>query len=213
MTTWQQSAAPDAQPRIRVAPEGARSEAPAMFSLMESLGETFLPYQRAFIEDAMMVDEEGEYVAREACLNLPRQCGKTFAGIARVLYGALVEEEELICLSSHQQATSRESFKNIVAYFENFNDLSRRVRRVVSAIGRESIDLKNGVSIRFPSRTRQSTRGWSVNLLAVDECQLLTDCCPSLKMQTKASLCMRVDFGRMGVRRRCGDGVLGSVTV
>ncbi|MGD9622858.1 MAG: terminase family protein [Mycolicibacterium sp.] len=142
---------------------------------MESLGESFLPYQKAFIEDAMMVDEHGEYVAREACLNLPRQCGKTFAGIARVLYGALVEEEALICLSSHQQATSRESFKKILAYFEDFSDLSKRVHRVVSAIGRESIDLKSGVSIRFPSRTRQSTRGWSVNLLLVDECQLLTD--------------------------------------
>lgn len=175
LTTWQHDAAPDAQPRIRVAPVGVRSEAPAMFELMESLGETFLPYQREFITDAMMVDGQGEYIAREAVLNLPRQCGKTFAGIARVLYGALVEEEELICLSSHQQATSRESFKNIAAYFEDHADLSRRVKRVVSAIGRESIELKNGVSIRFPSRTRQSTRGWSVNLLLVDECQLLTD--------------------------------------
>lgn len=142
---------------------------------MESLGETFLPYQREFLTDAMMVDDHGAYVAQESCIACVRQVGKTFCGIARVLYGALVEEEKLICLSSHQQATSRESFKNILRYFEDFDDLSKRVRRVISAIGRESIELRNGVSIRFPSRTRQSTRGWSINLLVVDECQLLTD--------------------------------------
>ncbi len=44
----------------------------------------------------------------------------------------------MISLSSHQQANSRESFKNIAAYFEDYADLSRRVKRVVSAIGRES---------------------------------------------------------------------------
>ena len=92
-----------------------------------------------------------------------------------MLYGALVEEEKLICVSSHQQATSRESFKTILGYFENYTDLSKRVGKVVSAIGRESISLKSGVSIRFPSRTRQSTRGWSVSLLLVDESQLLND--------------------------------------
>lgn len=108
-------------------------------------------------------------------INVVRQCGKTFCGIARVLYGALVEEERLICLSSHQQATSRESFKNILRYFEDYSDLSKRVGRVVTAIGRESIDLRSSVSIRFPSRTRQSTRGWSVSLWVVDEAQLLTE--------------------------------------
>ncbi len=152
-----------------------RSEGPAVFELMESLGESFLPYQRDFLTDALMVNEAGEYVAGASCVNVVRQCGKTFCGIARVLFGALVEEEKLICLSSHQQATSRESFKNILAYLENFDDLSRRVSRVGAAIGRESIDLKNGVSIRFPSRTRQSTRGWSVSLWVVDEAQLLTE--------------------------------------
>jgi hypothetical protein len=146
-----------------------------VFELMASLDEEFLPYQKAFLTDALMVDEHGSYVAQESCLSCVRQVGKSFCGIARVLYGALVEEEQLICLSSHQQATSRESFKNILRYFEDYSDLSKRVKRVVSAIGRESIDLKSGVSIRFPSRTRQSTRGWSVNLLVVDECQLLTD--------------------------------------
>ena len=122
MTTWQSAVAPDAQPRLKVAPSGVRPEAPAVIELMESLGEEFLPYQRSFMADALMVDDRGAYVAAEACLNLPRQCGKTFCAIARVLYGALVEEEKLICLSSHQQATSRESFKNIAAYFENYND-------------------------------------------------------------------------------------------
>lgn len=163
------------KPLLRVAPDGVRSEAPAVFELMESLGENFLPYQRDFMTDAMVVDESGGYVAESAAINVARQNGKTFCGIARVLYGALVEEEKLICLSSHQQATSRESFKNILRYFEDFNDLSKRVKRVGAAIGRESIDLKSGVSIRFPSRTRQSTRGWSVSLWVVDESQLLSD--------------------------------------
>jgi len=44
---------------------------------MESLGQSFLPYQRDFLHDAMLVDDEGAYMAQEACLNLPRQCGKT----------------------------------------------------------------------------------------------------------------------------------------
>ncbi len=66
-------------------------------------------------------------------------------------------------------------FQNIESYFANYPDLTKRVRTVSSALGREEIRLKSGAVIVFPARTRQTLRGWSVDAYLADEAQLITN--------------------------------------
>ena len=67
------------------------------------------------------------------------------------------------------------SISQLVSYFENFNDLSRRVKSIGRALGREEIWLKGGTHIFFPARTRTTLRGWSIDCYLADEAQLVTD--------------------------------------
>ena len=63
----------------------------------------------------------------------------------------------------------------MLSYFESFNDLSKRVRSVGRALGREEIWLRDGVHIFFPARTQSTLRGWSIDAYLADEAQLLSD--------------------------------------
>ena len=63
--------------------------------------------------------------------------------VARALAGALLFGEKVIVLSAHEQKTSRVLFANLLSYFESFNDLSKRVRSVGRALGREEIWLRD----------------------------------------------------------------------
>ena len=99
--------------------------------------------------------------------------------VARALTGALVFKEKVIILSAHEQKTSRVLFMNLLSYFENYADLSLRVRSVGRALGREEIRLRDrsgdDIHIFFPARTRTTLRGWSVDCYLADEAQMITN--------------------------------------
>jgi hypothetical protein len=121
------------------------------------------------------VRPDGSWAADTVCCNAARQNGKSLVLTARALAGALLFGEKVIICSAHEQKTSRVLFMNLLGYFENFDDLSKRVRSVGRALGREEIWLRDGTHIFFPARTRSTLRGWSVDFYGADESQLLTD--------------------------------------
>jgi hypothetical protein len=95
--------------------------------------------------------------------------------VPRALAGALLFGEKVIVCSAHQQATSRELFRALAGFFENYDDLRRRVRSVSAAIGRGQIELRSGARVAFEARTRQTLRGWSVDCYLDDETQFITN--------------------------------------
>ena len=58
------------------------------------------------------------------------------------------------------------------AKFPELNALVKEVRRTN---GQEAIVLKNGGSVEFVARTKGSGRGYSVDVLVIDEAQELTE--------------------------------------
>ena len=121
------------------------------------------------------VRSDGLWAAKTVGCNVSRQNGKSWILTARALAGALLFGEKVIICSAHEQKTSRILFLSLVSYFENFNDLSRRVKSIGRALGREEIWLKGGTHIFFPARTRTTLRGWSIDCYLADEAQLVTD--------------------------------------
>lgn len=162
-------------PRLRRAPESHHNDAGLVVELAAAYGTVLDGHQADALEVACGVREDGLWAAPTVGLNISRQNGKSVCLVVRALAGPLLFDEKTVIVSAHQQKTSRLMFQNVESYFANFPDLTKRVRSVSSALGREEIRLKNGAVIAFPARTRQTLRGWSVDAYLADEAQLLTN--------------------------------------
>jgi hypothetical protein len=83
--------------------------------------------------------------------------------------------EELILHSAHLVPTALEGFQRIKSYFENFDDLGKKVRRIREANGEQGIEMMNGQRLKFMARSKGGGRGFSADVLLLDECQELAD--------------------------------------
>ena len=162
-------------PRVRLAPPAARNDAELIVELAAAYGTELDPWQIDVLEAGCGVRADGSWAADTVACSCPRQNGKSVILIARALAGALLFGEKVIILSAHEQKTSRVLFQALLSYFENFDDLGKRVRTIGRALGREEIWLRDGTHVFFPARTRSTLRGWSVDAYLADEAQLLTD--------------------------------------
>ena len=162
-------------PRIRVAPPAARNDAAEVIDLMAAYDVVFDDWQIDALAVGCGVGDDGRWAAPTVGLNLARQNGKTLVLIGLALFGAVILGEPTIILSAHQQATSRQLFRTLVGFFDNYDSLRKRVKAVSAALGREQIELRSGTRIAFPARTRQTMRGWTVDRYLADEAQMITD--------------------------------------
>lgn len=112
---------------------------------------------------------DGKWAARQCGLIVPRQNGKGSVLEARELAGLFLFGEPLIIHSAHEFPTSAEAFLRLLALIENTPDLDRLVARVHKAHGSEGIELKNGQRIKFKTRTGGGGRGFSGDLIVLDE--------------------------------------------
>lgn len=105
-------------------------------------------------------------------LSVPRQNGKNYALEARELYGLYVLEERILH-TAHEVRTSKAHFKRMCKYFEDVPDLKKLVKSISKTNGEEAIYLTNGAELRFVSRSKRAARGFSSDLLVIDEAQEL----------------------------------------
>jgi phage terminase large subunit-like protein len=82
---------------------------------------------------------------------------------------------DLILHSAHEFKTASEAFRRIQARIDNHPSFRRRVRQVYLQRGAESIELKNGKRLRFIARSGGSGRGFSADLVILDEAYELGD--------------------------------------
>jgi phage terminase large subunit-like protein len=156
-------------------PDCHHNDGGLVVELAESFGTKLDPWQADAVEIGCGVREDGLWAAPTYGINQARQNGKSVVLVVRALAGVLLFGEKTVIVSAHQQKTSRVLFQSVESYFAGFPDLTKRVRKVTSALGREEIVLKSGALIAFPARTRQTLRGWSVDCYLADEAQLVTD--------------------------------------
>lgn len=162
-------------PRIRHAPSVRANDWEDCADLARAYGLELDPWQENVLQAALGIRSGGRWAASTVGVNVARQNGKGAIIEARELAGLLLFGEKTIIHSAHEMKTARVGFERILAYFENYDDLRKKVKSVTKAIARENIKLRSGAELHFPARSKGGIRGFSIDCLILDEAQILGD--------------------------------------
>lgn len=133
-------------------------------------------WQQDVLERSLGVrEDDGLWSAFEVGVMVSRQNGKGSILEARVLAGLLLFGERLIMWTSHQMKTSLEAQKRVTELFRKTPDLHRRVKRYHTQRGEEGIELHTGQRLKFVARSKASGRGFSGDLVIMDEAYELSE--------------------------------------
>lgn len=163
------------RPRVSSAPAGDGDMGDRAIRLAAVAGLELDDWQQHILRVAMRERAERSWSAFEVALIVPRQNGKGAVLEARELAGLfLLEDERLILHSAHEFKTAQEAFRRILALVERTSALRRRVARIRTSHGEEGIELTDGSRLRFVARSTGSGRGFSGDLVILDEAYALT---------------------------------------
>jgi phage terminase large subunit-like protein len=133
------------------------------------------PWQQFVLREALG-RRDGRWAAFEVGLVCARQNGKGAVLEARELAALfLFDRERLILHSAHEFKTCAEHFRRVLGLIQSAPDFDREVARVRTQTGAEAIELRDGTRLRFVARSSGSGRGFSGDLIVLDEAQKLDD--------------------------------------
>lgn len=164
------------QPRISLVPPSAGLSvmAEAALEVCALAGLQLDPWQEFVLTNSLAVREDQKWSAFEVGLVVARQNGKGSTLEARELSGLyVVDDERLIIHSAHEQATSSEHQRRLLDLIEGAPELEAEVKSVTRGKGQEAIELKNGSRILFKTRTGGGGRGFTGDLVVMDEGMIL----------------------------------------
>lgn len=165
------------EPRIRVEPKHVGSFGEDAAMLMAAYSCALDPWQRLVLDCWLSTDENGEFTTTSAGLSVPRQNGKNVCLEAREFFGLAIRGEKILH-TAHQVRTSKKSFRRLAAIFtdKSHPEIVDLVKNIRYTNGEEAIELMNGGSIEYSSRSRQAARGIDgISLVVYDEAQELTE--------------------------------------
>jgi hypothetical protein len=155
-------------PRIATYPRAPVETGDDAIELARAAGLRLDEWQELVLRVALGERPDGRWAAFEVGLCVSRQNGKGALLEARELAGAFLLGERLITHSAHQYDTSMEAFRRLEGLIEEA-DFQREVKRIIRSHGEEGIELKSGQRIRFRTRTKSGGRGFTGDLLILDE--------------------------------------------
>jgi phage terminase large subunit-like protein len=118
---------------------------------------------------------DGRWASPRCGLSLARQNGKNALLEMRILYGMLMLGERVLH-TAHEVKTAQRAFARLLYFFDNprrFPKLHARCRTIRRANGQEAVFLDNGGSFQVVARSKNSGRGFSADVLVMDEAQEL----------------------------------------
>jgi phage terminase large subunit-like protein len=138
-------------------------------------------WQQIVLDDWLAV-KRGKWASLTCGLSVPRQNGKNALIEVRELFG-MVGRGERILHTAHEVKTARKAFKRLQHFFgtrpddpaAKFPELNALVAEVRNVNGQEAIFLKNGGSVEVVARSKNSGRGFTVDVLVMDEAQEMSD--------------------------------------
>lgn len=161
-------------PRVSSVPPHQSTAGSEAADLAASVGLVLDPWQRHVLDGALGERSDGRWAAFEVGLLVSRQNGKGSILEARELAGLFLFGEQLIIHSAHEFKTAQEHFRRVLSLVENFDHLRKLVSRVRTSHGEEGIELKTGQRLRFVARTGPSGRGFSGDVIVLDEAMILS---------------------------------------
>ena len=139
------------------------------------------PWQQIVLDDWLAITR-GKWASLTCGLAVPRQNGKNAVIEIRELYG-MIGRGEKILHTAHEVKTARKAFKRLQFFFgtqvkdpaAKFPELNALVTEVRNVNGQEAIYLKNGGSVEIVARSKNSGRGFTVDILIMDEAQEMSE--------------------------------------
>jgi phage terminase large subunit-like protein len=131
------------------------------------------PWQECVLQGSL--GENGNrWAAFEVGVVVSRQNGKGGILEARELAGVELFGERLIMHTAHELKTAEEARLRMEQICEASPDLDRQVKRVVRTNGKEAIEFRNGARIKYLARSKGSGRGFTGDLIVMDEAMFLS---------------------------------------
>lgn len=144
------------------------------------MGYDLLPWQRGQIADWSAVDASGRWVHHRCGASVPRQAGKSVAGI---VWAAV-----LSCLMGYKVLWTDHNYSTTCEMLERFRDIfghhagdqvrgipsfNRRVTATNSKTAQEWFKFRGGGVLAFSTRTKSAALGFSFDVVFYDEAQEL----------------------------------------
>lgn len=156
-------------PTFSWGPGGSVDHAESAIEVATMLGLVPDPWQENVLRTWMRTDDAGRWAAGRWAAACPRQNGKN--GIVEIveIYCAAVLGLRILH-TAHEVKTTVKAFARVAQFFEG-EHLKDRVKSIHHGRGEQAIVLNNGGSIEFIARTKNSGRGFTVDMLVFDEAQ------------------------------------------
>jgi hypothetical protein len=133
-------------------------------------------WQEWVLYNSLLLDKRGKFSAKEVCLLVPRQNGKTYIAEARELVGLfLIPEEQYITHSAQVFRTAKESYWRMLRRLRKIPELWAQVESHPSSNDNVAIQLTNGKRLVYSARGKDPGRGLSGDLVVLDEGYAITD--------------------------------------
>ena len=132
------------------------------------------PWQELVLRRSLM-ENGNRWAAREVGVVVCRQVGKGRILEARQALGLFFLKEQLGIHTAHEFKTCYEHFRRVVDLVESNDELRSQVRIIRTGAGDQAIELINGSRLRFLARSRSSGRGFSGDVVYLDEAFRLSD--------------------------------------
>lgn len=145
------------------------------------------PWQQLVLRDALGEGPGGKWAAFEVGLIVSRQNGKGSILEARELAGLFLFGERLILHSAHEFKTSQEAFLRIRQLIDGNRAFRRRVKRITNNTFEVGIELIGGQRLKFVARSGGSGRGFTGDLIVLDEAFNLPDTAIEALMPTMSA--------------------------
>ena len=203
-----------------------------------SFGYALDDWQRWWLTEACGTRPDGRWAAFEVANICSRQNGKNATLEVRELGGLYLFGEGMIIHTAHEFKAAAEHFRRVRDTIASYDELGKRLKRVMTSHGDEAIELRatptlifgpGGTRVRksvtgrlrFLARSRGSGRSFTADCVVYDEAMFLTDeqvgasmptmrSVPNPQMYYTASAGMKDSIQLASVRRRIlrGDPTL-----
>ncbi|HEY9354598.1 MAG TPA: hypothetical protein VIP28_15155 [Nocardioides sp.] len=174
-----------ARPRVEVHPPAVDdSLGDVAAALAAQAGLPLEPWQVDGLRIMLSTRPDGKWAAFEYAEICPRQNGKTALFMARALAGLFLLDEKVILWSAHEFKTAMRAFRDLRRFIRALGEARSDTLVVVDGIpvkinngnGEEGFErLDTGQELKMVARSKGSGRGFSTDLMIVDEAFAYTE--------------------------------------
>jgi hypothetical protein len=159
----------DQRPTNCWVPEYHHTVGDKCIQFLSAVGINLDEWQQFCLRESLGLKENGKWSSKEVTLLTPRQNGKTLVTEARELVGLFLLGERLIIHSAQLFPTAHESYLRMCRLIENCPELNKLVHKKRSGNNNVGIELTNGARLLYMARGRDPGRGFSGDLVVLDE--------------------------------------------